>query len=105
MSEMIAAGETVATRRPDDTKRISMRSLFGAVCAILFAVSLAQAAEAEGEIRSIDRDALTITLSDGNSYKLPGEFDLESLSEGMDVLLAYETVDGQNLITDMQLPE
>ena len=40
--------------------------------------------------KSIDKDNLTITLSDGKSYKLPGEFDVDALKEGMDVILAYD---------------
>jgi Cu/Ag efflux protein CusF len=82
-----------------------MRSLIGAICAVLTMIGLAFAAEAEGKIKSIDREDLTITLDDGKSYKLPGEFDMDSIKEGMEVLLAYDQIDGQNLITDMQLPE
>ena len=63
------------------------------------------AAEAEGQIRAIDADQLTITLTDGSSYKLPGEFDIEALREGMDVVLAYDEIGGEKLITDMQLSD
>jgi hypothetical protein len=48
---------------------------------------------------------LTITLDNGNSYKLPGEFDVEAIKEGMLVLLAYDKVGDQNMITDMELSE
>ena len=67
--------------------------------------SPAFAAEAEGQIQAIDTESLTITLDDGKSYKLPGEFDVEVLKEGMGVLLAYDEVSGENLITDMELSE
>ena len=82
-----------------------MRKFVGALAAALLISGAAQAAEAEGLIQSIDKENSVITLDDGKSYKLPGEFDAESLKEGMDILLAYEKVDGENLITDMQLPE
>ena len=82
-----------------------MRTLIGALCAAFFMTIAALAAEAEGKIKAIDQDNLTITLDDGKSYKLPGEFDMESIKPGMEVLLAYDEIDGQNLITDMQLPE
>ena len=82
-----------------------MRSLLGAVAAALMMTAGAHAAEAEGQVKSVDRDKLTITLSDGKSYKLPGEFDLEAIHEGMDVLLAYEKIDGENVITDMDLTQ
>lgn len=82
-----------------------MRTLIGAIAAIFLFSGAALAAEAEGQIKAIDRDNLTITLSNGKSYKLPGEFDVEALKEGMDVVLAYDTVGGENLITDMDLPQ
>jgi Cu/Ag efflux protein CusF len=82
-----------------------MRILSGALGVVLALTLAATAAEVDGTIKSIDQDALTITLDDGNSYKLPGEFDMESIQAGMEVVLAYDQVDGQNLITDMQLLE
>ena len=81
------------------------RTLIGAVAALAMFSSAALAAEAEGQIQSIDKENLTITLSDGKSYKLPGEFDVDALKEGMDVILAYDQVGGENLITDMELSE
>ena len=75
------------------------------LAAALLATTAAFAAEAEGEIKKIDANKLTITLSDGNSYKLPGEFDVSSLKEGMDIVLSYDEVNGEKLIADMQLPE
>ena len=79
-----------------------MRILTGAVAAALLMSSAAFAAEAEGQIQTIDKENLTITLDDGKSYKLPGEFDVDALKEGMDILLAYDEISGENLITDMQ---
>ncbi len=81
-----------------------MRFLIAVAAAILISNG-AVAAEAEGKISAIDQEKLTITLTDGMSYKLPGEFDVEALREGMDVLLAYDEVEGEKLITDMQLSE
>lgn len=81
------------------------RTLIGALAALAMFSSAALAAEAEGQIQSIDKENLTITLSDGKSYKLPGEFDVDALKEGMDVILAYDQVGGENLITDMELSE
>jgi hypothetical protein len=82
-----------------------MRILIGAIAAILMISATAFAAQVEGHIKSIDRDGLTITLDDGKSYKLPGEFDLDSIKEGMDVLLAYDEIGGVAQITDMDLSE
>jgi Cu/Ag efflux protein CusF len=82
-----------------------MRTLIGAVAAVLMMSGAALAAEAEGQVKSVDKEKSTITLSNGKSYKLPGEFDMESIHAGMEVVLAYDQIDGQNLITDMQLLE
>jgi hypothetical protein len=89
-----------AERKEDD-----MRTLIGALAGALMISGAAYAAEAEGQIQSIDRDNLTITLDNGKSYKLPGEFDVDIIKEGMEILLAYDEVGGQNLITDMELSE
>lgn len=81
-----------------------MRTLIGAAAALLIATA-AFAAEAEGQITAIDKENSVITLDNGKSYKLPGEFDVESLKEGMEILLAYDTVGSENLITDMELSQ
>lgn len=82
-----------------------MRTLLAAAMALLALSTAGFAAEAEGQIKKIDTEKLTITLDDGKSYKLPGEFDVDSLKEGMEVLIAYDQIGGENLITDMELPE
>ena len=81
-----------------------MRSLIGVAAALMISTA-AFAAEAEGQITAIDKENSVITLDNGKSYKLPGEFDVESLKEGMEILLAYDTVGGENLITDMEVSE
>jgi hypothetical protein len=82
-----------------------MRTLIAALTATLIASGVAFAAEAEGQITAIDKENSVITLDNGKSYKLPGEFDVDSLKEGMEILLAYDTVGGENLITDMEVSE
>lgn len=82
-----------------------MKTGLAAAAALFLTLSIAHAADTEGEIRSIDKDNLTITLADGEKFKLPGEFDVTALEKGMDVVIAYDVVGGEKLITDMQLPE
>ncbi len=82
-----------------------MRRTLAALAMLIASTSLSLAASDEGTIASIDREAMTITLQNGNTYKLPGEFDLDAISEGMDVLVAYDTVDGQRTITDMDITQ
>ena len=55
-----------------------MRILIGAAVATLMISGAAFAAETEGQIKKIDKDNLTITLDNGKSYKLPGEFDVDA---------------------------
>lgn len=82
-----------------------MRILISAFAAIVMMSNAALAAEAEGKVKAVDREHMTITLDDGKSYKLPGEFDVDAIKEGMEVLLAYDEVGGVNMITDMELPQ
>ena len=82
-----------------------MRILLAAAIAVFALSTAAFAAEAEGQIKKIDPDKLTITLDNGKSYKLPGELDVSTLKEGMEIVLAYDEVGGENVITDMDLSE
>lgn len=83
-----------------------MRIVTGIVYAGVLAMGLAlagaaSAAEDEGKITRVNVDELTITLDNGNTYKLSGEFDVESLVVGTEVVLAYDTIDGQKQVTDL----
>lgn len=82
-----------------------MRTLIGAVAAVLMMSGAALAAEAEGQVKSVDKEKSIITLDNGKTYKLPGEFDVDNIKPGMEILLAYDVVEGENLITDMELPQ
>lgn len=78
-----------------------MRAFAHALWLVMVLSTSVSAETAEGTIRQIDWEALTITLSDGRTYKLPGEIDMDALSEGMTVVVAYEEANGENRITDM----
>jgi hypothetical protein len=82
-----------------------MRILIGAMVATLMLAGPSFAAEVVGQIKKIDIDHLTITLDNGKSYKLPGELDVSTLKEGMEIVLAYDEVGGENVIPDMDLSE
>jgi Cu/Ag efflux protein CusF len=84
---------------------LSGRTLFGAVAATLLISSAALAAQTEGLIKKIDKDTLTITLDDGKSYRMNAETDIDSLKVGMDIVIAYDVTNGENVVTDMQLPD
>ncbi|MCF6099248.1 MULTISPECIES: DUF1344 domain-containing protein [Mesorhizobium] len=82
-----------------------MRIPIGAVAAMLLISTAAFAGQTEGLIKEIDKETLTLTLDDGKSYKLNAETDLEALKPGMDIVIAYDETNGENIITDMQLPD
>lgn len=81
------------------------RILFGTVTATLLFSTAAFAAQTEGLIKKVDKNTLTITLDDGKSYKMNAETDIGSLKEGMDIVIAYDVTNGENVVTDMQLPD
>ena len=68
------------------------RSLIAAIAAAMLGVSTAAsyAAEAKGAIVAIDPAAGTVTLADGQVFKLPAEFDAASLQVGQEVTITYE---------------
>ncbi|MER9498705.1 DUF1344 domain-containing protein [Mesorhizobium sp. M0587] len=82
-----------------------MRTLIGVVAATLLLSTAAFAGQTEGLIKKVDKDALTLTLDDGKSYKMNDETDLDALKPGMDIVIAYDVTNGENVITDMELPD
>ncbi|MDX8480028.1 DUF1344 domain-containing protein [Mesorhizobium sp. VK24D] len=82
-----------------------MRTLIGVVGAMLMISTAAFAGQTEGLIKKVDKDTLTLTLNDGKSYKLNAETDLDALKPGMDIVIAYDVTNGENVVTDMQLPD
>lgn len=57
------------------------------------------AENADGTIKSIDQDKGTVTMTDGKTYDLPGEFDYSSIKTGMKVLITYEKVGKERYIS------
>ncbi|ESW87114.1 hypothetical protein X773_05290 [Mesorhizobium sp. LSJC285A00] len=72
---------------------------------MLLISTAAYAGQTEGLIKKVDKDALTLTLEDGKSFKLNAETDLDSLKPGMDIVIAYDVTNGENVVTDMELPD
>jgi len=59
--------------------------------AVVFMLSSAAYAEnVTGSVEKINPQEGTINLSDGNTYKLPGEFDYSIINEGMNVAITYD---------------
>ncbi len=81
------------------------RVLSSAVAAILLLSASAFAGQTEGVIKKVDKEAMTLTLDDGKAYKLNAEMDVDSLQPGMDIVIAFDVANGENVITDMQVTE
>lgn len=82
-----------------------MRILLSALSAILLMSASALADQAEGTIKSVDEEKLTITLENGETYKLPGEVDLSGIEPGIDIVIAFDVINGVKQITDMAVYE
>ncbi|WP_157014966.1 DUF1344 domain-containing protein [Mesorhizobium xinjiangense] len=82
-----------------------MRVFFAAIAAAFVLSGPALAETTDGVIQTVDAEKLTITLEDGKTYKLPGEIDMLAIKEGLEILIAYDEINGVNLITDMEVFE
>ncbi|MCB1407402.1 MAG: DUF1344 domain-containing protein [Rhodobacteraceae bacterium] len=83
-----------------------MRPIYRASLAALFLSFIGVPAMAEvtgGTITKVDAESLTITLDDGSVYKLNNEFDFSALKAGQEVQIAYDEVNGENVVTDMDI--
>jgi hypothetical protein len=60
-----------------------------AAAALLGAVSVANAADVTGTIKSIDTTAKTVTLDNGDMYKFPTTFDSAKFKVGEKVKVTY----------------
>jgi hypothetical protein len=98
-------------REKANQKDMLMRTVTGMVSALVVAAGLALssaaalAADDEGKVARVDAEAMTLTLENGNTYKLSGEFDVEALEVGVEVVLAYDTVGGEKLVSDLVIYE
>ena len=80
-----------------------MHYLIGLIFVIASAFStIAVADDAEGKIVSINQEQETLTLDDGKTYQLAGEFDYSSLKSGMKVLIIYDVANDTRYVTDIQ---
>jgi len=75
-----------------------MKAIPGALAALFVMSGAAVAANAEGTIKKLDKQTMTITLDDGKAYKLSEEFSVEDYSEGMSVMISYDEIDGKKIV-------
>jgi hypothetical protein len=65
--------------------------------------SWAQSVDVEATIKAVDAKALSLTLDDGKTYKVPEEFNFEGLKAGVKVLVFYTVMDGNRIIDDLEI--
>ena len=63
----------------------------------------AQSIDVEATIKTVDPKALSLTLDDGKTYRVPAEFDFEGLKAGVKVLVFYTVMDGNRVVDDLQI--
>jgi len=63
----------------------------------------AQSADVEATITKVDMKGLKLTLSDGNTYSVPAEFDFEGLEKGVKVSVFYTNENGERVVNDLQV--
>lgn len=66
---------------------------------------LAQSADVEATIKAVNTNSLSLTLDDGNTYKVPEEFNFEGLKPGVKVVVFYTVTDGSRVVDDLQVIE
>nr|WP_306228734.1 MULTISPECIES: DUF1344 domain-containing protein [unclassified Aurantimonas] len=62
----------------------------------------ALAEEVSGTIKAIDQASATLTLDDGSTYALPGEFDYTAVKPGMEVVVIFDETDATHPVIDLQ---
>jgi hypothetical protein len=81
----------------------TMKKMAFLIAALIFALPhTAQADEATGIIVSIDESNQSLKLDDGNTYKLPGEFDYTVIAPDMKVMVVYDVSGEDKIVTDIE---
>lgn len=81
-----------------------LRILIVALISTLSTVAFAE--NAVGKITAVDEEAETITLDNGNKYRLSSEFDFTAFEPGTKVQIIYDEVDKVRYVMDIEeLPE
>jgi hypothetical protein len=84
-----------------------MNRLLAAVSAValMASVGVANAAESQGKIKSVDEEAMVLTLEDGTMFQLSEDVAVENLMPGQEVSVSYETKDGENVADKVDVKE
>lgn len=65
--------------------------------------AMAQSADVESVVKSINTKKSTLTLEDGKTYVVPAEFNFDGLAAGTKVIVYYTVVDGVRTVDDLQV--
>lgn len=84
-----------------------MRLLIAALLATASILSplsgFAQSTDVEATIDAVDVNSLTLTLDDGETYKLPEEFNFDGIEAGVKVVVFYTQVEGHRVVDDLEI--
>lgn len=75
-----------------------MKSIISGMAILLALTATGLAADAEGKITKFDKSAMTLTLDNGNTYKLSEEFSSEDYEVGMSVMISYDEINGEKIV-------
>lgn len=77
-----------------------LRILLIAVTGLISSAALAD--DVVGKITAIDVDNETVTLDNGNQYRLSSEFDFTAFEPGTKVQIIYDEVDNVRYVMDIE---
>jgi hypothetical protein len=84
-----------------------MLKVFASVLAAgaILSFGVAQAAETEGKVQSVNAADRIVTLEDGTELLLAEGVPMEAVREGATVKASYEERDGKKVVTELLLSE
>jgi Protein of unknown function (DUF1344) len=78
-------------------------AVIAALCALVFVVAPALAAELEGKIQSVNASERTITLDNGTTVWLADGISTSGLQEGAEVKVSIDDRDGKQVATSVDV--
>lgn len=85
------------------TMRLLIAALLATASILSPLSSFAQSADVEATVNAVDVNSLTLTLDDGETYKVPEEFNFDGIEAGVKVVVFYTEVDGLRVIDDLEI--
>ena len=94
-----ASGQNAAVWQDGSEVDVMTRQILALFASSFLTVAMsipAMARESDGVIESIDQERSELRLSDGEIYHLPADFDYDAVSQGMMVVVIYDSATEQS---------